>query len=68
MPNFDILQEFFPNSAWFNAVVAVYQKHLSSSLIGFINGIFLSYQENLYMIQYVSDLFFGIGNSINEHN
>ena len=45
---FDILDEFFPTSSWFNATDAL--KHLSSWLIGFIVAFsfFIQSGESIY--------------------
>ena len=56
--------------SWFNATVIAYWKYfLSFLLMGFIVPfMFLSNQENLYMIHHDFDLFYDIHNTINEHN
>ena len=60
---------FFINS-WFNATVIAYWKHLLSFLLmGFIDAfLFLSNQENLYMIHDDSDLFYEIYNTTTANN
>ena len=58
---------------FFHATVTAYWKYLLSFLlIGFIVAflflLFLSNQENLYMINQNSDIFYDIYDTINEHN
>ena len=74
---FVILCGSFFISSWFNTTVTTFWKHLFTFLlIGFIVVFlsvylfvwFLSNQENLYMIHDDSGLFYGIYNTINEHN
>ena len=52
----------------FYATAMVYWKYLSFLLIGFIVACFLSNHENLYMIHYGLDLFYGINNTLTAHN
>ena len=66
--NFCTLCVSFLNPSWLNATVTANWKHLSFLLIEFIAFLFLSNQENLYMIHHHSHLFYNICNTINGHN
>ena len=67
---FIILSECLTTYSWLCATCTAYRKHLLSFLlIGFIVAfLFLTNQENIYMIHHDSDLFYDIYNRINEHN
>ena len=63
------LQIVFVISSWWNLTVKAYWKHLWSFLyMKFIAFLFLSNQENLYMIHHGSNLFYDFYNTINQHN
>ena len=59
-------------SSWFNTIFTAYWKHLLSFLLMVLNLLllfcFLSNKENVYMIRHDCDLFYGIYNTIVEHN
>ena len=65
-PNFWYSLRFFSFCSWFNVTVVVYWSYLSSSLIGVIvSFLFLSNQENLYIIHNTSNSFCDICNAKN---